>query len=83
MTINLAEGVVTARLSACEHAVEAFEGVNFFREGRRHNIVHREASLFQHSRKSPAHADYTAGPILGVTIRVSAFVIIIVHILDS
>ena len=28
MTINLAQGVVTARLSACEHAIEAFEGVN-------------------------------------------------------
>jgi hypothetical protein len=56
-------GVVTARLGACEHAIETFEGVKFC-EGLRHNIVHCKASLFQHSSKSTAHAESIAGPLL-------------------
>ena len=64
MTINLAEGVVTARLSACEHAIEAFEGVNFFRQGLRHNIIHCKASLFQYFGKFLTRAGFSTGPFL-------------------
>jgi hypothetical protein len=49
--INLAQSAIAARFGACEHAIEAFEGVDVARQGLRHYILHAKARLLEEALK--------------------------------
>jgi len=69
LSVNLTQGVVAARLRACDQAVDAFERIDHFRERLGHDFVHRKAGIFQNFFKFTAPVSIPTGPLGGEIIH--------------